>query len=339
MRGQSTGISGGGYPDGTMPVPRRATTWTDNAGMMPRRLHLFLAVGLGLNRVIHTIGFLSAWGLAEIPRLGEPILATGSNRATRSRSISGCIPRDGSSTEATERQARVVETWTTGGDAPREPTWQYLLMSRSVHHPSIRRTLGAGLLAALLMVSACGGDDTASSDPTTTNDETAGGATSAAPSGTSGATTTGVSDEPTRGSLACHDLFSDEEVTELFREPAALEDEETLASIGQTVCTWGTIDDPDDTASQVLTVQVYSGDPVPGASFYDTSIYEEVREIDGIGEKAFAADLGGVTMAFLDGDVAGFVSYFAIAFGDTDQVEAGEDEVIEFLRKLHDRAT
>ncbi len=205
----------------------------------------------------------------------------------------------------------------------------------------IRRTLGATFLAAFVLVSACGGDDTASNDPTPTN-EPSGGATSAAPSDTSGATTTGPPDAPISKSPACHDLFSDEEVTELFSEPAALEDEETLDSIGQTVCTWGTIEDPNnpgDTASQVLTVQVYSGDPVPAASFYDTSIYEEVREIDGIGEKAFAADLGGVTTAFLEGDVAGFVSYFAIAVGDTDQVEAGEDQVIEFLRKLHDRAT
>ncbi len=214
-------------------------------------------------------------------------------------------------------------------------------MARGVSHPSIRRTLGATLLAALLVASACGGDDTASSNPTPSN-EPSGGATSAAPSDTSGATTTGASDEPTGGSPACRDLFSDEEVAALFSELAALEDEETLDSIGQTLCTWGTIEDPDnsdDTASQVLTVQVYSGDPVPGASFYDTSSYEEVREIDGIGEKAFATNLGGVTTAFLDGDVAGFVSYFAIAIGDTDQEEASEDQVIEFLRKLHDRAT
>ena len=64
MSRQSTDISGGGYPGGTMPAPGRATTWTDNPGMMPQRLRLFLAVGFGLHGVIHTIGFVSAWSLA-----------------------------------------------------------------------------------------------------------------------------------------------------------------------------------------------------------------------------------------------------------------------------------
>ena len=149
-----------------------------------------------------------------------------------------------------------------------------------------------------------------------------------------------VSEAAVVESAACHDLFSDDEVSELFSEPAVLDSEETTDSIGGLVCAWGTIEDPEniaDTAAQVLTVQVYSGDPVPGANFYETSFYENVREIDGIGEEAFVTDLPGVSTGFLDGDVAGFVSYSAIVFGDSDQVEASEEQVIEFLRKLHER--
>lgn len=183
---------------------------------------------------------------------------------------------------------------------------------------SIRRLLIVGVISALLVLSGCGGSDTSSPDPTDPTDGAA-------------------------GALACHDLFSDEEITELFSDPAALENEKTVPSIGQTVCVWGTIEDPDDAddlQSQTLTIQVYSGDPVPGENFYDSSIFGDgaVRELDDIGDQAYVAGEAGMT-AFLDGDIAGFVSYAAIDFGESDQVAATEDQVIDILRQLHNKVT
>jgi hypothetical protein len=43
--------------------------------------------------------------------------------------------------------------------------------------------------------------------------------------------------------------------------------------------------------------------------------------------------------SFLDGDVAGFVSYAVIALSDSEQTIATEDQILDLLRKLHDRAT
>ncbi len=192
---------------------------------------------------------------------------------------------------------------------------------------SFRNTLTLAAVFALLVISGCGGDGTASTDPTGT---------------TSAAEPTNAPVDSAGGPVPCHDLFSDEDIAELFSEPSVLDTEDSMDSIGQKVCSWTTIDDADDDlASQVLTIQVYSGDPVPGENFYDPSIYgdAEVRQIEGIGDEAYITGETGFATAFLDGDIAGFVDYSPIVFGETDQVEPTEDQVIDILRRLHDRVT
>ncbi len=229
-------------------------------------------------------------------------------------------------------------------------------MMRNASQRTTLYLLGATVLCALLLLSACGGDDNSSDGPTALSDSaaatdsTSSDSLPAAPSDSPSDTTAVTTDDPTNGPGTCHDLFSDDEVATLFGEPAVLDIEDVLdmaelnESIGLTRCAWETIDeDIDDLAGQVLTVQVYSGNPVPGENFYDPSIYEGATEIDGIGEKAFVAGeqalFAGITSAFLDGDVAGFVSYAVIALGDSEQTIATEDQIIDLLRKLHDRAT
>ena len=137
-------------------------------------------------------------------------------------------------------------------------------MTCSMDHASIRRLLGGSLLAALLLIAACGGDATSSGDPVVTSQPSDNAPSTSSPD--LPATTMSAAPEASVvESAACHDLFSDDEVSELFGEPAVLDSEQTTDSIGGLVCAWGTIEDPDnlaDTAAQVLTVQVYSGDPV-----------------------------------------------------------------------------
>ena len=92
------------------------------------------------------------------------------------------------------------------------------------------------------------------------------------------------------GSTAeCDAIFSMAEMEEFFAEPVTLT-EETDDSIGQLVCTWESIEDPDnldDLASQAILVQFYSGSPIEASAFFDPTMFDSVTTIDGIGDLAY----------------------------------------------------
>lgn len=141
----------------------------------------------------------------------------------------------------------------------------------------------------------------------------------------------------------CEALFSLTELAALFGEAALLEEATMDTELGQLVCRWSTIEDPedlDDLAVEFITVQLYSGDPIAGNLFYAPEMYAESESLDGIGDAAYIAGDGNWTTGFLDGDVAGFFSY-----NDTDVGPSGpapgitRDRAIELLTLFHDRAT
>ena len=114
------------------------------------------------------------------------------------------------------------------------------------------------------------------------------------------------------------------EVEELFAEPAELT-EETTESLGQLVCTWETIEDPestDDFAFKLLIVQFFSGTPIPASSFFDPSYSESVVTIPGIGDLAYSSEDLGTSFNFVDEPVGGSLSYSEVDLGDTDRAEA-----------------
>jgi len=132
------------------------------------------------------------------------------------------------------------------------------------------------------------------------------------------------------------------EMEEFFAEPVE-STEETNDSLGQLVCTWESIEDPDDMedlAFKVLTVQFYSGSPVEAAAFFDPSIFESVTTIEGIGDLAYTADSLGPSFYFVDEPVGGSMSYSEVDMGDTDapKLHTAAD-VEELFRTFHDRVT
>ena len=132
------------------------------------------------------------------------------------------------------------------------------------------------------------------------------------------------------------------EIEELFAEAAVLT-EETNDSLGQLVCTWETIEDPDSTddfAFKLLVAQVYSGSSIPASSFFDPSIFEEVVMIDGIGDLAYSADDLGTSFYYVDEPVGGSLSYTEFDLGDSDAPRLRSRADIEQLfRTFHDRVT
>jgi len=204
------------------------------------------------------------------------------------------------------------------------------------------------------MVASCGGSDSGGDGaaPGSAETATATGAEAATESDASVDATT-VTDAPatadeaddsayaSRESPNCEAIFSLAEIEEFFAEPAELT-EGTDDNLGQLLCTWGTIEDSEeleDLGFKTLVVQLYSGDPIPAANFFDPSIFDTVTTIGGIGDLAFATDSLGPAFFFVDDPVGGSLSYSEMAMGtDTPQLRTADD-VEQLFRTFHDRVT
>lgn len=140
----------------------------------------------------------------------------------------------------------------------------------------------------------------------------------------------------------CDAIFSMAEMEEFFAEPVELT-EETNDSLGQLVCTWESIEDPDnidDLAFQLLMVQFYSGSPIEASSFFDPSVLGSVTTIDDIGDLAYVSDSTGMDYYFVDEPVGGSLSYMETNMGDADaQPLHTSDDVEQLFRTFHDRVT
>jgi len=140
----------------------------------------------------------------------------------------------------------------------------------------------------------------------------------------------------------CDPIFSMAEVEDLFAEPAILT-EETNDSLGQLVCTWETIEDPESTEDfgfKLLQVQVYSGSPISASMFFDPSIFESAVMIDGVGDLAYSADDLGTSFYFVDDPIGGSLSYTELDMGNIDAPKLRSRADIEQLfRTFHDRVT
>lgn len=209
---------------------------------------------------------------------------------------------------------------------------------------------------ALVAITACGGGDDAtpandqsdSSEPAT-NEGAQAVDDDAEPAGTddaAGATDTVDDDTAAAGSsggdLGCDDIFTAAEMDEWFGEPTEMV-ADTTESIGQLVCTWQTIEDPDDLddlAASIVTAQVFSGDPVPAENFIDPDIFEEVTMLEGLGDVAFFTGDVGQGFYFFDDPVAGTLTFADINMGDADAPALQTpDELEELFRIFHGRVT
>ena len=133
------------------------------------------------------------------------------------------------------------------------------------------------------------------------------------------------------------------EMEEFFAEPVTLT-EETDDSLGQLVCTWDSIEDPDnldDLASQALLVQFYSGSPIEASAFFDPTLYDSVTTIDGIGDLAYSSGSAGMDYAFVDEPVGGSLSYITRSTwgARTTQPPRTPEDVEQLFRTFHDRVT
>jgi hypothetical protein len=212
-------------------------------------------------------------------------------------------------------------------------------------------------LAVAAIIASCGGSDDggqngALSDSTdtaaagsvageaTTGEATADEAT--AEDETVDESTESGSDDATDGgsTTSCDAIFSMAEMEEFFGEPAELT-EEANEDVGQLVCTWETVEDPDDLedlAVQALLTQFYSGSPINGSNFFDPDLFESPTPIDGIGDVAYATDVPGMDYFFVDDPVAGSLGY--IEFGSDDsQPERTPEDVEQLFRLFYDRVT
>jgi hypothetical protein len=182
------------------------------------------------------------------------------------------------------------------------------------------------IAALALLVAACGDDDSAST--------TAPGGTTAA--GGEATTTTAPS-----GGFSCGTLVTVEEAAALFGEPAVFDAEasQDIAGVDAGSCVYSSIEDEtdlEDLTSHLLQVQVYRG-----AEFYAPDmVAPDAEHIEGIGDDAYVSGQLGVSTAFIDGDLVGFVSYSVIDLsGEAPDASTKEDQVIELLRIIHDRLT
>ena len=130
------------------------------------------------------------------------------------------------------------------------------------------------------------------------------------------------------------------EMEEFFAEPVTLT-EETDDSLGQLVCTWDSIEDPDnldDLASQTLLVQFYSGSPIEASAFFDPTMYDSITTIDGIGDLAYSSGSAGMDYAFVDEPVGGSLNYIAFDMGSAEIQPVHTPEDLEQLfRTFHAR--
>jgi hypothetical protein len=207
------------------------------------------------------------------------------------------------------------------------------------------------MLAVAAIIASCGGsDDGAASEsadtaaPTeTTTDDTTTDDTATDDATTDDTTTESAPDSDAGGgsTVNCDAIFSMAEVEEFLGEPAELT-EEANDAVGQLVCTWETIEDPDDLddlAVQSLLVQYYSGSPINGSNFFDPTLYESPTPIEGIGDVAYATGTEGTDYFFVDNPVAGSLNYIRFDLGSEEPVQRTPDEVEQLFRLFHDRVT
>ena len=204
------------------------------------------------------------------------------------------------------------------------------------------------------MVASCGGSDSGgdSATPGSAETTTAPGGEGTTESDEAADVPT-VTDAPASGDEAddssdasgeapnCEVIFSLAEIEEFFAEPAELT-EEIDDSLGQLLCTWGTIEDSEDLEDlgfKTLVVLFYSGDPIPAANFFDPTIYDTVTTIDGIGDLAYATDSLGPQFFFVDEPVGGSLSYTEMAMGTDDPQLRTADDVEQLFRTFHECVT
>jgi len=218
----------------------------------------------------------------------------------------------------------------------------------------LRGAWGVGTtLVFVVLAMSCGGDDDSAGSGTSGSGEPASapstsalsqstviGTTASAPTTSAPGADSGT--ESGAGTTSCDAIFSIAEIEELFAEPATLT-EETNDSLGQLVCTWETIEDPettDDFAFKLLVLQLFSGSPISASMFFDPSIFEEAVMIDGIGDLAYSSDDLGTSFYFVDEPIGGSLSYTEIDMGDLDAPTLHSRADIEALfRTFHDRVT
>ena len=209
-------------------------------------------------------------------------------------------------------------------------------------------------LAVATIIASCGGSDDGGDNgaapdsagtaaPTETAADEATTDETAADEATDEPTESEPEDASDSGSTTnCDAIFSMAEVEEFLGEPAELT-EETNDDIGQLVCTWETIEDPDDLedlAVQSLLVQFYSGSPINGSNFFDLDYYDSPTPIDGIGDMAYATGTEGMDYFFVDDPVSGSLNYIRFDLGSDDpQAERTPDDVEQLFRLFYDRVT
>jgi hypothetical protein len=198
-----------------------------------------------------------------------------------------------------------------------------------------------GSLAALLAAAAIALVPACSSE-----DETSDGGGEA--SSTSTESGDAESDDTDTGSgtaaIDCDEVLTVTEVEALFGEPAVLEAVDPISNseeLGQTTCTWSTVEDEDDTedlASQLLVLQYYDGSTMSGANFYDPELqYPDAEPLE-LGDEAFVDASGGVDVGFLDGETSGFLSWTAVDLsGEAPDAASNKDAVVELATSFHDR--
>lgn len=205
------------------------------------------------------------------------------------------------------------------------------------------RVVAAGVVSMMLLPAGCGDDDTddAAAEPTA-GTQTDGEAPLAGTDEADAATPDDDGGDSDGVPETCTDIFSASEIDEWFGEPVTLT-ESTDENLGQLVCTWETVEDPDDIedgAVSVLTLQVYSGDPIPAANFVDPEAFGDVTMLDGVGDFAFTTDaMLGNDFYFLDEPVAGAFAWSEIRIGDDTPRRHTPEEVEAFFREFHARVT
>lgn len=208
---------------------------------------------------------------------------------------------------------------------------------------STLRCLLVILAAGTVVLPACSSDDEKDSTTTSAAEEKGSGTED---SQDETETTADEGDGETATAVNCDELLSIDEVQGVFGEPAVLEETDELTSnedLGQTTCTWSTVEDEDDIedlASQLIVLQYYDGSTMSGANFYDPEVqYPDSEPLD-IGDEGFVSTSGGVDIGFVKDDTSGFVSYSAIDLsGGAPDAAAKKDAVIDLARKFEERVS
>lgn len=174
------------------------------------------------------------------------------------------------------------------------------------------------------------------SDTGSDSDDGTSATTDAGDEGDSGTADDGDDAPSGDGDVSCASLFSEAEIEEIFFGEAnqLLEDDNT--DLGLLTCTWETTDEAeDDFAFIVMTAQVFTGDPIPAADFYDPSLFDDSTPVDGVGDDAFYSEFGG--FYFLEGDVGGALSLTEVDVTSPDDINRPVEDVEVLFRTFAER--